>query len=163
MRRRKAKKGEKIYFIRATLSDLYGRAGGRPYRTLAIPETITLYGLAEAIIDSFDFDFDHAFGFYNNMERWVSSTEGYELFADIGGESTFEGVKQTKVNEVFDEVGKTWLFLFDYGDEWHFVVELKKVESAKEGERYPLVAESIGDAPPQYGAHEEYDELDDED
>ena len=160
MRRRKAKKGEKIYFIKVTLSDLYGRAGGRPYRTLAIPETFTLYGLAEAITDSFDFDFDHAFGFYNNIKRWTSSTEGYELFADIGGESEFEGVKRTKVNEVFDEVGKEWLFLFDYGDEWHFVVELTEVEPSEEGEKYPLVVESVRDAPSQY---EEYEEPDEED
>jgi hypothetical protein len=126
---------------------------------LAIPETFTLYGLAEAITDSFNFYFDHAFGFYNNIKKWTSSTEGYELFADIGEESKFEGVEQTKANEVFDEVGKKWLFLFDYGDEWHFVVELKKVEPAKEGERYPLVVESVGDAPPQYEELDEEDEF----
>ena len=43
------------------------------------------------------------------------------------------------------------LFLFDYGDEWHFIVELKGIELSKEGEKYPFVLESIGSAPSQYG------------
>lgn len=151
MRKRKAKQGEKIYLIKAILSDWYGHVRGMPYRTLAIPEEFTLYSLAEAIVDSFNFDFDHAFGFYNNIKRWIVSDEGYELFADIGEESEFNGVKRTKVNEVFNETNKKMLFLFDYGDEWHFIVELKGIEASKEDAKYPLVVESVGEAPPQYG------------
>jgi len=40
-----------------------------PYRTIAIPESYSLYDLAEKIIESYDFDFDHAFGFYDNIKR----------------------------------------------------------------------------------------------
>src|SRR3989337_4432311 len=111
MRKRKAKQGEKIYLIKATLNDLYNKVS--PYRVLAIPEGLTLYRLAEAIIDSFDFALDHAFGFYNNIKRWTDSDEGYELFADIGEESRFKGVEKTKVNKVFDKIGKKMLFPFD--------------------------------------------------
>ena len=45
MKKRKAKQGEKIYLIKATLSDWYGDIWGMPYRTLAIPEGFTLYNL----------------------------------------------------------------------------------------------------------------------
>jgi len=155
MRKRKAKQGEKIHLIKAILSDWYGHVRGMPYRTLAVPEEFTLYSLAEAIVDSFNFDFDHAFGFYNNIKRWTVSDEGYELFADIGEESEFNGVKRTKVNEVFSEINKKMLFLFDYGDEWHFIVELKGIEASKEDAKYPLVVESVGEAPPQYGEMDE--------
>ena len=151
MRKRRTKQGEKIYLIKATLSDWLSRVGGQPYRVLAIPEGLTLYNLAEAIVDSFDFIFDHCFGFYNNIKRWTDSDEGYELFADIGEESRFKGVEKTKVNKVFDKIGKKMLFLFDYGYEWHFIVELIGVESHKEVEKYPFVLGSVGDAPPQYG------------
>ena len=155
MKRRKAKQDEKVYLIKVTLSDWYGHVRGMPYRILAVPEGFTLYDLAEAIVDSFNFDFDHAFGFYNNIKRWVESTEGYELFADIGEESKFKGVKRTKVNKVFDKIKKKMLFLFDYGDEWHFIVELKGIESPKENVKYPLIVKSVGEAPPQYGEMEE--------
>lgn len=151
MRKRKAKEGEKIHLMKATLSDWYGKVRGRPYRVLAIPEGFTLYNLAEAILDSFDFWFDHCFGFYDEMKRWTESREGYELFADIGEESEFKGVKRTKVNRVFDTIKKKMLFLFDYGDEWRFIVELKGIESPTEDANYPFVVESVGEAPPQYG------------
>jgi hypothetical protein len=154
MKKRKAKQGEKIYLIKATLSDWYLRVKNQPFRILAMAEEFTLYGLAEAIVDSFDFDFDHVFGFYDNIKKWPNSKEGYELFADIGEESKFKGVKGTRVNKVFDKVKKKMLFLFDYGDEWHFIVELKGIELAQEGEEYPFVVESVGDAPPQYGKEE---------
>lgn len=159
MRRRKAKQGEKIYLIRATLIDQYGRVRGTPYRTLAILERSTLYSLAEAIVNSFDFDFDHAFGFYDNIKRWIESEEGYELFVDIGEESEFNGVKKTRISKVFNEIKKKMLFLFDYGDEWHFIVELKGIESPKEDAKYPLVVETAGEAPPQYEEIDEEDEF----
>jgi hypothetical protein len=47
------------------------------------------------------------------------------------------------------------LFLFDYGDEWHFIVELKGIKSQSENTKYPFVVESVGDAPPQYGEPDE--------
>lgn len=151
MKKRKVKQDEKIYLIKATLSDQYGHVKGMPYRTLAMPEGFTLYRLAEAILNSFGFDFDHAFGFYDNTERWTDSKEGYELFRDMGEESEFKGVKRRKINKVFDKIRKKMLFLFDYGDEWHFIVELEGIESPKEDEMYPLVLKSVGEAPPQYG------------
>ena len=155
MKTRDVNQGEKVYLIKTILSDRYGKVRGQPLRVLAIPEYFTLYGLAETIVDSFGFDFDHPFGFYDNIKRWSHSDEGYELFADIGEGSKFKGVKITRVNKVFDEIGKKMLFLFDYGDEWHFIVELKGIELSKEGERYPFVAESIGGAPSQYGEADE--------
>jgi hypothetical protein len=160
MRRRKAKQGEQIYLIKATLSHKYdSEVSGQPYRLLGIPEEFTLYRLAEAIVDSFDFYFDHCFGYYDNLEKWTQSDEGYELFTDIGEESEFKGVERTKVKRVFDKVGKKMLFLFDYGDEWHFIVELKGVESPKEGEKYPLISKFVGIAPPQYEPLDEDDDL----
>ncbi len=87
MEKREAKQGEKVYLLKVILSDWYGKVRGRPFRVFAIPEGFTLHSLAEAIVEGFDFDFDHAFGFYDNIERWTDSVEGYELFADIGEES----------------------------------------------------------------------------
>ncbi len=42
------------------------------------------------------------------------------------------------------------IFLFDYGDGWHFFVELKEVKRAEDWDLKPVVLESIGQAPPQY-------------
>ena len=51
---------------------------------IAISSHITLHGLAEHIIDTIGFDFDHAFGFYDNLRNPYQSKEKYTLFADLG-------------------------------------------------------------------------------
>ena len=64
-----SKTGRKDILDYVTLSNWYGHVRGMLYRVLAVPEEFTLYDLAEAIVDSFGFDFDHAFGFYNNIKE----------------------------------------------------------------------------------------------
>jgi hypothetical protein len=41
-------------------------------------------------------------------------------------------------------------FLFDYGDEWHFKVEVTGIGRSEPKMRYPGVVKTVGDAPPQY-------------
>ncbi len=106
MKKRKARQGEKTYLLKATLTGGYGDRGEMPHRVLAIPEDSTLYSLAESIVESFDFDFDHAFGFYDNVKNSTDLKEGYELFADIGEESKFESIERTKIEKVFHKLGK---------------------------------------------------------
>ncbi len=57
----------------------------RPHRTIAIDASADLYALAQAINHAFDFDFDHAFGFYDNLKDPYRANTKYELFADAGG------------------------------------------------------------------------------
>lgn len=60
------------------------------------------------------------------------------------------GVKNVKIEKVFTGVGKTMLFMFDYGDNWRFAIELKKVRDMIPGEKLPAVEKMIGKAPLQY-------------
>ncbi len=97
--------------IKAILSDWEGRVRGKPYRILAIAGEFTLYALAESIVKAFDFDFDHAFGFYDNIKHWIDSRECYELFKDIEEDDWLEpspckSVKKSRVNKVFDSIGR---------------------------------------------------------
>lgn len=46
---------------------------------------------------------------------------------------------------------QTFLYLFDYGDEWRFRVRVHAVnEHADPDAGYPRLVESVGEAPPQY-------------
>ena len=154
MRTHRAKRRGRIYLIKAILlgSARYD-VRGRPYRILAIPERLTLYRLAEVIVKSFDFYFDHCFGFYDSIWNWTESEERYELSSDegINGYEGGQGVRKTKTSMAFDKLGKKMLFLFDYGDEWYFAVELKGIELPKKNANYPSIVKSVGEAPPQYG------------
>jgi hypothetical protein len=165
MRKRVAKTDERIFIFKIIQSNLYGMVRGFPYRMLAIPEEFTLYQLAEAITEHFGFAFDHSFGFYSNLTHYYASDEGYELFADspetwqIDDEGKFGGVKKTRVNRVFTHLKKKMLFLFDYGDEWHFRVELTSIETALRGKPYPACIKSVGKARTQYDEPDELEEL----
>lgn len=134
--------------IKAVAKGRMGQAKRNPYRVIAIRPDASLYLLAEEILDSFDFYFDHSFGFFAGP-AWHKATEGYELFSDIGEESRFPGVKQTKIESVFTDIGKKMTFLFDYGDEWLFDVELASIR-LRESKAKPYLVKSVGPSPKQY-------------
>ncbi len=152
---------DKVFHIKAVLT-IDGRIKGSPYRTLAVAAGDSLYDLAYTIVNSFDFDFDHCFGFYNNFKDSYRSTEGYELFADMDEQSQFPGVKKTGIYNAYNEINKKLLFLYDFGDNWEFITQLIKIEDFKTGEKYPKVIDSAGDSPEQYPYYDEEDEYEDE-
>jgi len=130
------------------------RASLRPkiYRDIEIAGTGSLYTLAQAIVRSFDFDFDHAFGFYSKLKGNIyDSPVRYELFVDIGeGEGDARSVKRTLAAKTFPSVGTKMRFLFDYGDEWEFLVELVKRKPKEPQVKLPRLLHSAGKAPAQY-------------
>lgn len=128
-------------------------ADRKTFRIIEIKGENTLDELANIIVESFDFDMDHAFGFYNNIDDLYSSDEVYELFADIDGcdptVDNAQGVKKTKIYSVF-EPEKKMLFLFDYGDDWIFLIECQSMTEPLEKTRYPRITKKVGKSPEQY-------------
>ena len=141
---------EVLALLKVTQTDWYGHVRGFPYRVIAIPETASLYDLAHAILAAFRFDRDHLFGFYDNLHRYYHSREGYVLTNGVGIGSRFPGVNQARIATVFPEPKKKMLFVYDFGDEWRFVVQSKGQALPVEGVKYPVVIESCGDDPEQY-------------
>ena len=144
----------------------------RTYRDIEVPSNRSLYDLAAAIVASFDFDFDHAFGYYNNLGRNIyDSAVRYELFADLDDADDWAeredrpkagSVQKTKVAAAFIEPKQKMQFLFDYGDEWRFEIELRGFGEKAKGVKYPRILARKGESPEQYPAEEE-DDWDDED
>jgi hypothetical protein len=122
------------------------------FRDIEIDPSRSLYKLAEAICSAFNFDFDHAFGFYGGDPFGRKRAQPrYELFADMGeADRDSLSVKKTKIAEAFPDIGRALLFLFDYGDEWRFRVKLKARGNKAAKTRYPCVVASGGEAPAQY-------------
>lgn len=71
------------------------------------------------------------------------------------------GVKKTRISQAFPEVGHTMLFLFDYGDDWHFRVALRSIGKKIAKARYPRVVATRGEAPAQYPDVDDDDDPDD--
>jgi hypothetical protein len=136
--------GTRTHILRAQL-----RPGVR--RDIEIDSGDSLSGLAAAIVKAFDFDMDHAFGFYSKLTgNYYDSPVQYELFADLEGDSEAGSVERTTVAEAFPAVGHKMLFLYDYGDMWKFQVRVMRVGEKQIGVTYPRVVAEAGEAPPQY-------------
>jgi hypothetical protein len=131
------------------------------YRDIEVDGAKSLYTLAEAITMAFGFDFDHAFGFYSGLTpaAMMRARPCYELFADMGEANPgVLGVKKTKIADAFPALGHKMLFLFDYGDEWLFLVTRKATGRKVAKVRYPRVVASKGEAPAQYPEPDEDDD-----
>lgn len=127
------------------------------YREFQIKGENSLYDLADILLYTFGFDLDHCFGFFDKKEgNYFESKEKYELFADLDDVEPVDSksVEKTNIKDVF-KAGKEMLFLFDYGEEWLFLINCEKVLKPEGTQKYPQVLNSVGEAPAQYPDHGE--------
>ncbi|TAN75827.1 MAG: hypothetical protein EPN20_02390 [Magnetospirillum sp.] len=159
-----APKGKPTFRLRVTMPEVRSLS-----RDIEIPAGHSLAGLAKAIIGSVGWFFDHAYGFYDALGYHIhDSTVRYELFADMGDDGfrddgpPAKSVKRTKVGQVFTAPGDKWQFVFDYGDDHRFIIEVLNFGEVETGVKYPRVVASKGKAPLQYPPEddEDYDEED---
>jgi hypothetical protein len=127
------------------------------FRDIEISSEASLYRLAQVINKAFGFDFDHMFGFYDNLKNPYKSNTVFELFTDMGepSDENARGVKKSKVTDAFDKDGTTLAFLFDYGDEWIFKVKRTGAAESAAAKTYWNLIKSVGEAPEQYPEYEE--------
>ena len=122
-------------------------------RDIEIASSASLHDLAAAIVQAFDFDLDHAFGFYSGKTPRTLMREEpkYELFADMDDmETDAQSVERTTVATAFPKPRHQMTFLFDYGDEWLFKVILTGTGQKAPKTRYPKVLATRGASPKQY-------------
>ena len=60
------------------------------------------------------------------------------------------------VGELTLRPGNVMRYLYDFGDNWRFDVKLERIEPADAKITSPVLLESRGEAPKQYGAWDEY-------
>jgi hypothetical protein len=129
------------------------------YRDIEIASDNMLSDLALSIIRSFGFDFDHPYGFYSLLKgNILRSPVKYELFADMAetrDDSEAGSVERTRICDVFRKTRRKMTFLFDYGDNWEFLVELIGQNAKERGVKYPRVVKKAGRAPKQYPQEED--------
>lgn len=118
------------------------------WRRIELDASHTLLHLHQAIQKAYDFDDDHLYSFFMDGKPW--SDERFNSPNDEEGPF----VTEVRIGEIGLVIGQNILYLFDYGDEWRFQVELEAIHS--EGPRLlkPRIVETQGKAPAQYGFEE---------
>jgi hypothetical protein len=125
----------------------------RLYRDMEVDSRRSLYELADAITRAFGFDFDHAFGFFSRLTgRVFDSPVRYERYADQEPGGRSRDAKQTSIARALPRIGSKMLFLFDYGDEWRFRVEVRDLDTLSPADGSPKVTAVVGKAPQQYSS-----------
>lgn len=128
------------------------------WRTIEVLAGHSLLDLHRAIQVAFEFDDDHMYSFYMSGTAWDKDTE----FAGAPQHGE-RGAASARVDTLAWRPRQRFLYLFDYGDEHRFTVQLVGFDPEAPQARYPRIIEEHGDAPQQYPVWDEEAEWDDED
>lgn len=116
----------------------------KSWRTIQLSSKHTLLDLHNYIQRAFEFNDDHLYAFYMDKKKY--SKHCYNSPMDNQGPF----VQETKIGTLKLYEGRTFLYLFDFGDEWEFDIEV--LEILEGNEDVPAkICEIKGEAPEQYG------------
>ena len=145
-------------------ADLVGFSGVK--RTIAVRSDQTLVNVHRALQAAFDWDDDHLYSFWLDGKFW----------SPVGGEYTHPwhaaepnplsafaiGPPPRSAEISLDRLelkeGQRIAYLFDFGDEWRARLTVRRI-TTDDGEQYPRLLESVGEAPPQYPDYEETEDV----
>jgi len=113
------------------------------WRKIEIAAKHNLHQLHLAIQEAFEFDDDHLYSFFMDNKKW--SYDRYDSPRDEGSHAD-----EVAIGELGLYPGKTFLYLFDFGDEWEFKVEVEEINSDKPLPLIPQIVGRRGEAPDQY-------------
>jgi Plasmid pRiA4b ORF-3-like protein len=145
------------------LGGLYAPPDARQvWRELELTGDQTLADLGEAIPLAFGFDDPHLWSFFLSGKPWDDATEYARSPSPDDGRPA-RAADRLRIRDA--PTDREFLFLFDYGDAWHFGVRLVRTGAAPEpGVRYPQMVASRGQAPAQYPpVEDDWDEQSEDD
>ena len=119
------------------------------WRRIAISSDLTLGDLSQLILQSVDFDSDHLdmFSYKNQLGRTIQVVHPYM--------DESPSTDEIKIADLPLKVGSVMEYLFDFGDNWEFQLQLEEIKSEIRPD-YGEIIDSKGKAPEQYPDWDEY-------
>lgn len=137
--------------------------GGHGYnehieRTIVMKETQSLHDLHEAIIhDGFEWEDPHLYSFFmDNQPPQKGRDKSMEYTLDddpnspVGQDINSPGSSYTLLKHLDLKLEQKFLFLFDYGDDHHFEIQVTDFGEVEKGKSNPRILSKKGKAPEQY-------------
>lgn len=143
-----SKKTNQVYQFKVSLR------GSKPsiWRRIIVPSTYTFFDLHVAIQSAMGWmDFHlHAFEFRlpNRGTIEISSEPADELHSFRYNQRNFSEDK-AKISVHFDQLSKSCIYTYDFGDSWDHIVKLEKILPIVEGETYPTCTAGKMACPPE--------------
>lgn len=129
----------------------------RVSRDIELAANQTLADLGDMIPTAFGFWDEHLWSFFLSGIPWDESTEyaGPHYLWEGEPDRAAERVRIRDLERLGVEANRDFLFVFDYGDEWHFRLKLVGIcDQLDPGGRYPRIVDGRGEAPSQYPSDE---------
>ncbi|MGV8981876.1 plasmid pRiA4b ORF-3 family protein [Clostridium sp.] len=104
----------------------------------------TLHDLHDLIQEAFEFDNDHMYSFFMDGKPW--SKKSFKCPYDNEG----PGADEVEIGELDLSEKESFLYIFDYGDEWRFNIEVLVIKKEVIEELQGIIIESKGELPQQY-------------
>jgi hypothetical protein len=121
------------------------RYAKRISRTIEILSRQTLEDLHIAIQNSLNWDNDHLYSFFLYGEAWGEGDRFSSPFEDMGPYTT-----EAVIGELGLVKKHKFMYLFDYGDQHEFEVEVVDIQPQAGPGKYPRLIDSRGESPEQY-------------
>ncbi len=118
------------------------------FRDIEIREDQNFEELHDAIIRSFEFGGDQMASFYMSNEKWEKGQEiGLMDVSAFDGDNSTPSMKNTSISKFLKDRHQKMLYVYDFLKMWIFYVEVIHLNDAVEGDVYPKVITTFGEAP----------------
>ena len=145
-----------VYLYDGPVSEEFAEANPVVSRTIEIRGSQTLERLHLAIFEAFDRWDEHMYEFHFGRGPRDYSRGRYGpphppgLFAVLDRGRPVSDAAKAKIDSLGLEVGQSFGYLFDFGDDWYHRVQVAAIGKAEPSVKYPRVTDRTGDSPPQY-------------
>lgn len=111
-------------------------------RTVVLSAIHTMEDLHAIILRAFQFEDDHLYSFFMDGQKWSR-----DCIASPNDDFGHADASQIQIGAVGLMLKQDFLYVFDYGDEWTFTVEVDQINADVQDLIHPYVKEEKGKAP----------------
>ena len=139
-----------VFIPRRTMSKAFHKNKSGVSRLIQIRGDQTLEDLHHAIFVAFDRWHEHLYEF--QLGKGPRDRQG-PIYT--GGDNEGELASETTIDSLRLKVGRSFGYLFDFGDNWQHQINVQAIEEALPQGKFPRVTKRVGESPPQYPEEDE--------
>jgi pRiA4b ORF-3-like protein len=149
-----------VFLLSGPITAKFAKKNPVVARTIQIRGDQTLEDLHHAIFDAFGRWEEHMYEFQFGKGPMDPKAPRYGLphaFEVERGEKNppVGRVDQARIDSLGLEVGRSFGYWFDFGDDWWHQINVEAIEEKVPGGKFPRVTKRVGKSPPQYAEEDE--------
>jgi hypothetical protein len=149
-----------VFLIGGPITEGFAEKNPVVSRTIQVRGDQTLEDLHRAIFDAFGRWEEHMYEFQFGEGPMDPKGARYVLPGAFetgrGEENSPAGrVDRATIDSLGLEVGRSFGYWFDFGDDWWHQIDVEAIGDGVPGGKYPKVTKRVGESPPQYAEEDE--------